>query len=97
MKYKKGNIVSALDESRKYQDYKFEETAKFRKGIVISVIDNVSLYDPSGGSGLRSQQVQSCNILMSSGSVRTFYSNELDYFTRIIEKRNACKVKKHLV
>ncbi len=92
MKYVKGNIVYALDEKRKYQDYHFEERASFKQGIVISVMNNISLYDANSPG--RSYQVQQCQLLMSSGNIRTFYSNELEYFSRVIEKRKACKAVK---
>ena len=91
MRYKKGDIVFVFDGDRSYalkrEDYVKEN---IKRGVIISEYD-VSLY--TAWEPGRSYNVQSCQIMIDNGSMRSFYSNELDYF-RTLHESNACNMKK---
>lgn len=93
MKYKKGDIVFALDLSGKSYAMKDERIIRenLRRGVIVSESE-VSVYTAFEPG--RSYNTQNCQIMMDSGTLRYFYGTELDYFQKIIHEGNACNMKK---
>ena len=93
MKYKKGDIIFALDASGKSYAMRDERLIRenLKRGVIVSEyeVSVYTAYEPG-----RSYNTQSCQIMMDSGTLRSFYGTELDYFQRIMHESNACNMKK---